>query len=117
MTTAPGLVAVGGALGAVLRHAVYLAVERRTARPRATLLVNVVGSFALGGLVAAAPSDAVLLLGVGACGAFTTFSTFAVETVDAVEDGGYAAATVTATVNLAGALAAVALAWGLVGAL
>jgi len=100
---APALVGVGGALGAVSRHAVGLRVEGN----RSVLAVNALGSFALGA-VAAAPigSAAALLFGVGFCGAFTTFSSFAVGTVRAAsETGGRAAATVAAS-NLAAALVA-----------
>jgi CrcB protein len=97
------LVGVGGALGAASRHAVSLRTEGR----RSVLLVNAAGSFALGA-VAAAPigSTAALLLGVGFCGAFTTFSSFTVSTVRAAsETGGRAAAAVAAS-NLAAALVA-----------
>jgi len=111
----PLLVAVGGAAGAVLRHAVFLAVERGAAVPRATLAVNVLGSFVLGVLVAADPAaDAALFVGVGLCGAFTTFSTFSVETVDAMIAGRYRVAAANATLNLVGALLAIGLAGVLV---
>jgi len=111
----PLLVGVGGAAGAVLRHAVFLAVERGAAVPRATLAVNVLGSFVLGVLVAADPAaDAALFVGVGLCGAFTTFSTFSVETVDAMIAGRYRVAAANATLNLVGALLAVGLAGVLV---
>ncbi len=115
--TGAELVAAGGAVGAVLRHAVYLAVEGDAGVPRATLLVNVAGSFVLGALVAGATVDAVVFLGVGVCGAFTTFSTFSVETVDALEAGDYRVAVGNAAINLAGALGAIGLAWTLVAAL
>lgn len=100
---AVALVGVGGALGAVSRHAVGLRVDGR----RSTLLVNAAGSFALGAVAAAPIESAVaLLLGVGFCGAFTTFSSFAVSTVRAAsETGGRAAAAVAAS-NLAAALVA-----------
>lgn len=108
-------VAVGGALGAVGRHAVYEAVERAAPIPRATLTVNVLGSFLLGTLLFSGASDgAVLFAGVGACGAFTTFSTFSVETVDAFEAGRYRVAAANAGSNLVGALGAIGLAWLLV---
>lgn len=100
---APVLVGVGGALGAVSRHAVGLRVEG----DRSLLVVNALGSFALGA-VAAEPigSAAALLFGVGFCGAFTTFSSFAVATVrTASETGGRVAAAVAAS-NLAAALVA-----------
>ena len=49
-----------------------------SAFPRATLVVNVVGSFILG-TVAYAPSDAKLWIGTGLCGALTTFSGVSVQ--------------------------------------
>jgi CrcB protein len=101
------LVGLGGALGAVARHAVYERVDNETPIPRATLTVNVLGSFALGaltglGAVGAVGGDVLQFAGTGACGAFTTFSTFAFETVDRHEDSG--------RVALANALGTLALA-------
>ena len=84
------LVALGGAVGAVLRF--YLSETLPSeAFPWATLSVNLVGSFLLGVVMAATLVDALgeteaLLLGVGLLGAFTTMSTFSVETVMMVED-------------------------------
>ena len=97
------LVGVGGALGAVSRHALGLRVEGR----RSVLLVNALGSFALGA-VSAAPigSTAALLFGVGFCGAFTTFSSFAVGTARAATERGPRAAATLAAATLAAALAA-----------
>ena len=85
------LVALGGAVGAVLRF--YLSETLPSeAFPWATLSVNLVGSFLLGIVMAATLVDALgeteaLLLGVGLLGAFTTMSTFSVETVMMMEDG------------------------------
>ncbi|MEF8787114.1 MAG: CrcB family protein [Haloarculaceae archaeon] len=98
-------VGVGGVLGAIARHLVGERVDTNT---RDTLTVNVIGSFLLGALVAAPVDESLLLLaGVGFCGAFTTFSSFAFETVRLAETGDAAQAGVNATVNLAGALVAV----------
>jgi len=116
---AAALVAVGGAVGAVARHAVSLALAEAEEGgvPSATLSVNVVGSFVLAAVTALAPGDsALLLIGVGACGAFTTFSTFAVQAVDALTERRYRDATAHMTLNLVGALGAVALAWTVVRA-
>ena len=99
------LVGIGGVLGALSRH---LLGERIDARTVDTLAVNVVGSFLLGVLLAAPVDDSLLLLlGTGFCGAFTTFSTFAFETVRLAETGQSRRAAGNAAVNLVGAVAAV----------
>lgn len=85
------LVALGGALGAVLRF--YISESMPDADfPWATLSVNLVGSLLLGALTAATLSNGLsepqaLLLGVGLLGAFTTMSTFSVETITLMEAG------------------------------
>lgn len=53
----------------------------------------------------------VLLVGVGDCGAFTTFSSFSFETVRLLETGHRVRAAANAGGSLVGALAAVGLAW------
>jgi fluoride exporter len=72
------LVALGAAIGAPLR---YLT-GRLIPGPRATLIVNVAGSLVLG-FVIGLPLGAELtaLVGTGFCGALTTYSTFAYETL------------------------------------
>ncbi|MFB6223637.1 MAG: fluoride efflux transporter CrcB [Haloarcula sp.] len=108
------LVGTGGALGALCRYYLTQAVQEETF-PLGTLSVNVVGSFVLGLLTfAGVTGDLSLLVGVGACGSFTTFSSFSFETVRLWEDGYLAMATLNAIGNLVGALAAIGLAWGLV---
>jgi CrcB protein len=78
------LVGAFGALGAVSRYGVGHVMGPREF-PFATLLVNVVGCFALGMVVAFAEdrwtATQVAAAGAGFLGAFTTFSTFAVDTV------------------------------------
>ncbi len=107
------LVGLGGVLGAVARHLVAAAVERDQWD---TLAVNVIGSFLLGALVAAPAGESLLLAaGTGFCGAFTTFSSFAVDTVRLAETGQARRAAVNAVGTLAVALLAVALG-GAVGA-
>lgn len=85
----PLLVALGGALGALSRYGLGLLASRLAGHfvsfPLMTLLINVGGSFALGLLTALVgrgvlPPEARLLLGVGFLGAYTTFSTFSVDT-------------------------------------
>lgn len=81
------LVGVGGALGATARQAVHKYVDT-DGFPWATLFVNALGSFILGLVIfGGVSSELVLLLGVGFCGAFTTFSSFSVQIVDHWERG------------------------------
>lgn len=97
------LVGVGGSLGATARHAVGLRIAGR----RSVLAVNALGSLALGGALAApVGSAATLLVAVGFCGAFTTFSSFAVETVSTAAGGARSVAVGFAAANLLAALAA-----------
>ena len=114
---APILVGLGGALGAVLRYAVGEALaDADTAFSASTLAVNTLGTFALGLLTFAGAGDgALLLLGTGTCGAFTTFSSFSVETVRTWESGDRAMAVGYALGTLALAGAALGIAWTLVG--
>jgi CrcB protein len=78
--------------------------------------VNVVGSFVLA-LVTflGASHEAALLVGTGACGSFTTFSSFSFETVRLWETGERALASANALGNLVGAGVAVGAAWLLAG--
>jgi CrcB protein len=109
------LVGAGGVLGALARHLVGERIETGLVD---TLAVNVLGSFLLGVLVAVPVGEQLLLvIGTGFCGAFTTFSSFAFETVRQFETGNRRRAAVNAGVNLAGALAAVFLGSWLVGLL
>jgi CrcB protein len=92
----PLLVAIGAALGAPARLALadHFDSERW---PWGIWTANVVGSALLGMLVGLdLGSDPLALLGTGFCGAFTTFSTFAVQSCDLGQRRGsyYAASTV-----------------------
>lgn len=108
------LVGTGGAIGALCRHYLGSAVDV-AGFPLGTLTVNVAGSFVLA-LVTFASLDSELLLfiGTGACGSFTTFSSFSFDTVNLWESGERLRAAVNATANLAGAIVAIGLAWGVV---
>lgn len=72
-------VVAAGAVGALAR---YLIVVRMSSPPAATLLVNVLGSLALGAVSVAGDPTTVAIAGTGFLGAFTTFSTFAVQTIE-----------------------------------
>ena len=109
------LVGLGGALGALLRYATTRVLDAE-AFPYGTLSVNVLGSFALGLLTfGGVGGDAALLFGVGACGAYTTFSSFAYDTVRLAETGDPRRGAINAVGTLLAALASVGFAWLLVG--
>lgn len=101
-------VAVAGALGASARYLVDRLVRQRTRGPFpwGTLLVNVSGSFVLGLVTGAAlyhgfGGDPKVWLATGFCGAYTTMSTFAFETVRLIEEGDTGPALVNLAVSLA----------------
>jgi CrcB protein len=102
-------VAVGGAVGSTLRYGVGLWFS--SARfPWATLSVNVVGSFFLGVLLTYAlgrwSTTVIAGLAVGLIGGFTTFSTFAWETITITQAGDTSRAVVYVLVSLVGGLLA-----------
>jgi len=94
------LVFLGGGLGATARYGLQGAVYRITGTvfPYGTLVVNVLGSFLIGFLMAffedrfiVNPSLRVFLT-IGILGGFTTFSSFSYETIALLRDGSFAAA-------------------------
>lgn len=94
------LIFLGGGLGAVCRHAVGVAVTRLAgiAFPYGTMAVNILGSFAMGLLIAwlarRSGGDAPLrlLLATGFLGGFTTFSAFSLDVATLYERGALTAA-------------------------
>ena len=107
-------IAAGGALGAVLRYWVSSGVYHLTGRafPYGTLVVNVVGSLAMGLLFvllmersAAAPEWRALLM-VGLLGAFTTFSTFSMETLALMQEGAWVRAAANFALSVTACIAA-----------
>ncbi|GAB3622430.1 hypothetical protein GCM10027418_05120 [Mariniluteicoccus endophyticus] len=101
-----GLVAIGAAAGALAREAAL-----RAGDPHAVVaIINIVGTFVLGLLVARAPKHLQALVGTGFCGGLTTFSTVALM---AVQDGWPGAGWVV--LDLGGAVAAAWAAWALAG--
>lgn len=79
-----GLVVVGGAAGVLARAAVIVPLADAPAVPWVTLAVNVTGSFLLGFVVGVLGDEFPRLrafLGTGVLGGFTTYSAFAVHSV------------------------------------
>lgn len=115
------LIAAGGALGALARYGlgVYVGGRYGDHFPLGTLMINLLGSFAIGIVFVLVVERLVLhpdwkqILMVGFLGAFTTFSTFSLETVNLLANGypGTAFAYVLASVT--GSLAATWLALSL----
>ncbi|MFN0216996.1 MAG: fluoride efflux transporter CrcB [Saprospiraceae bacterium] len=87
------LVFIGGGLGSVTRWGLSLAFQPLLSRfPWATLAANGLACFVLGILLAQQLSVGIveprrLLLGVGFCGGFSTFSTFTAETLTLWQEG------------------------------
>ena len=99
-------VALGGAIGSVLRH---LCISTLGA-PMATALVNIVGSFVMGiCFVALARTNLSPLLMTGILGGFTTFSAFSLDTLKLWQSGQIAQAALYAALSVILSLIAVAL--------
>jgi fluoride exporter len=99
------LVALGGAVGAVARYLTDVTSRHFFGEifPLGTLLVNCTGSFALGVLVGsglATHSPTRYIFGFGLLGAFTTFSTFSVETIYQAQHGHTIIAVLNIVLNL-----------------
>ena len=106
--TQVGVIMFGGALGAVARYVLSTTIMDKIGAnfPYGTLLVNVLGSFLMGFLamflVERIGLDPLLRLGlfVGFLGAFTTFSTFSMETMNLFEQGYHVRALINMLVNV-----------------
>lgn len=101
-------VAAAGAVGACLRYLIDGFVRERTRGdlPWGTFAVNITGSLILGflaglGLHSTSGEATTHIIGLGMCGALTTFSTFSFEVTRLLEVGD----TRNAAVNLSGSLA------------
>lgn len=102
---------VGGALGAMLRYFIYqVTPDWGTAFPYPTLLINFAGCLVLGFFFTftleylTIPPAIRTGFGTGFIGAFTTFSTFSVETVRFMEKGQFVVALLYVAASLLGGL-------------
>jgi CrcB protein len=117
--TAFALVGLGGALGAMGRYGVNIAVGSFPGGfPLSTLLVNVVGSLLMGLLIGALAratpvygNEVRLFVAVGVLGGFTTFSSFSLDAMTLIERGEIAQAAIY--VGLSVAVSILGLAGGL----
>jgi CrcB protein len=93
-------VAIGGALGSLARYGLDRLIERRSFSifPWSTFTINVSGCLLIGFVIAAlvdhnhTPAWLRIGLAMGVLGGYTTFSTFAQETLDLMEARDYAVA-------------------------
>lgn len=112
------LVMLGGALGSLMRYGVSIGMQSwlGSGFPWGTLLVNVLGSYAIGwvmrgwtmGMVS---DDLRWLIAVGVLGGFTTFSTFSYEALSLIQRAEPGKALLYVGLSMALSLGAVALAW------
>lgn len=110
-------VAVGGALGAMLRYYLggSLLARAATPFPTATFVINITGSFIIGFFLTLATERLPLsphlrlAVAVGFVGAYTTFSTFEYETIRLIEEGHFITALLNVVLSVAVGFVAV---WG-----
>ena len=109
-------IALGGACGAVVRFLMSSGLYQWLGRgfPYGTLAVNLVGSFLIGLLTEALILQRIAIgveyraaILVGFIGAFTTFSTFSLETIYLLEQGSFGKAGLNILVSVLGCLLAV----------
>lgn len=95
---------IGGTTGTIARYALGGIVHRYfgTEFPYGTMAVNIIGCFIIGFLVSVSESkffidpNSKMLLMIGFCGAFTTFSSLILDTNTLIDQG----QTITALVNV-----------------
>ncbi len=108
------LVGTGSFFGGIARYLIALAMKGISDTfPWATITANIVGCMLIGLLVAvfnrlSSPSQLNLLLAVGFCGGFTTFSTFSKESLNLLQSGNYSSFCIYAFGSVAVGILAVA---------
>ena len=113
------LVAAGSALGGVLRFLMVPWAQRffSVGFPGGTLVVNILGSLAIGLVIRLAGEPAVIspearvFLTVGVCGGFTTFSAFSLENLELLQSGQSGRALIYILSSLILSVGAAALGW------
>ena len=113
------IVGIGGFIGSVLRYWLTGIAQRwaQDAFPVGTLLVNVLGCFAIGAFWELVEyrewfsPEARIFATVGICGGFTTFSAFGYETFALLHDREYLLAAANIGANVIAGIAAVILGW------
>lgn len=88
---------LGGGTGSVLRYLIHFIINGKTpvvGFPWATFTVNILGSLLIGVFYSLSArlnfsSEVRLLLTVGLCGGFTTFSTLSNESLQLIKEGSY----------------------------
>lgn len=116
------LIGVAGFAGAVARAWLSSSVSRRWTAPfpLGTFLTNMIGAFALGLLVGLTDHQVIskawyLVLGTGFLGAFTTFSTWMLESVRLIQSGRFAVAAANVVGSVVIGLAAADAGWAVSG--
>lgn len=110
-------VAIGGACGASLRFYISQLVLNWLGKgfPFATLMVNIIGSFAMGVLYQLIEHNIFnvsvhrTLIGIGFLGAFTTFSTFSLDSLLLLQQGDVLKAVINILLNVSLCIAAAGL--------
>jgi len=111
------IVMLGGALGTLARFLVsdFIATHIGETFPWGTLIINVIGSFAIGFFGTLTGPDGTFLVRpemrtffmIGICGGYTTFSSFSWQTLNLVQDGQWLRAGANILASNAGCLLAV----------
>ena len=112
-------IAIGGAIGAVSRYGIaqiVILINGANAAPFATIMVNVIGSGLMGVIYGYLSAGGMLaetvrvFIMIGFLGALTTFSTFSMDIMAAIDRGQVVYAVIYAAVSVAGSILAFILA-------